>query len=494
MGATPSEEGARHAPRIIIIGSGFGGLCMAIRLKQAGQHNFLILEQSTEPGGTWRDNAYPGAACDVPSHLYSFSFEPKPDWTRHYAPQQEILAYTRHCIDKYGLSAHLRCNTKVTAARFVAETGRWQIQLADGSDEVADIIVSASGGLSRPAYPNISGLSRFAGKLFHSAQWDHGYDFKGKTVAVIGTGASAIQFVPQIAPQVKQLELFQRTPPWVLPKPDRAIPPIERNLYRRVPLLQRLHRKLIYWHLEGRALGFVVNPRIMHMAQWLGRQHLRKHIIDPVLRTKLTPDYVMGCKRVLMSNDYYPALARPNVRVVTLAIREMVAEGIITSDGKLHQVDAVILGTGFQAGDAVAPFSVRGINGADLNFAWRDGAEAYLGTSVHGFPNLFLIVGPNTGLGHSSMIYMIEAQVQHVLACLDALRSNGARQIEVKAEVQQRYNHKLQARLAKSVWASGCSSWYQNHAGRNTTLWPGFTFKFRQRVATLRDGDYHFGK
>lgn len=492
MGTTANEEDARHLPRIIIIGSGFGGLCMAIRLKQAGLHNFLILEQSAQPGGTWRDNAYPGAACDVPSHLYSFSFEPKPDWTRHYAPQQEILAYTQHCIDKYGLRAHLRCNAKVTAANFVADSGRWQIQLADGSNQVADIVVSASGGLSRPAYPNISGLSRFAGKLFHSAQWDHNFDFNGKTVAVIGTGASAIQFVPQIAPQVKQLALFQRTPPWVLPKPDRAIPALERSLYRRVPLLQRLHRQLIYWHLEGRALGFVVNPKIMRMAQWMGRQHLRKHIVDPVLRTKLTPDYVMGCKRVLMSNDYYPTLARPNVRVVTEAIREMVAEGIVTSDGKLHQVDAVILGTGFQAGDAVAPFSVHGINGADLNLAWRDGAEAYLGTSVHGFPNLFLIVGPNTGLGHSSMIYMIEAQVQHVMACLDALRSNGARQIEVKAEVQQRYNHKLQTRLAKSVWASGCSSWYQNSAGRNTTLWPGFTFKFRQRVATLRDGDYRF--
>lgn len=489
----------RHAPsRIAIVGSGFAGIGMAIRLKAAGIESFTIYEQADAIGGTWRDNAYPGAACDVPSDLYSFSFEPNPDWSRSFGSQAEILAYLNRCVDKYGLRDAIRLGTRVMQARHDDASHTWRLTLGDRDGNVrgeidADIVIAASGPLSRPALPSIPGLERFAGKLFHSARWDHGYALEGKTVAVIGTGASAVQFVPRIQPRVARLHLFQRTPPWVLPKPDRPVSRRRAWLFRHLPLAQRIARSAIYWQLESRALGFIVHPKLMKYPTQFALSYLARKVKDPVLRAKLTPDYVFGCKRVLMSNDYYPALTRPNVDVVTEPIREIVADGVVTTSGRLYAVDAIICGTGFQVNDAGAPFPVIGAGGVELDALWRrDGPQAYLGTAIADCPNFFMIVGPNTGLGHNSMIYMIEAQVRYILSCIRAMRRHGARAMSVRPDVQRRFNERLQRRMRNSVWATGCRSWYLSKSGRNTVLWPGFTFSFRRLTRRVRRRDYRF--
>jgi cation diffusion facilitator CzcD-associated flavoprotein CzcO len=489
-----SSESKEATPRIAIVGTGFAGLCMGIRLKRAGIHSFTIYEQGDSVGGTWRDNTYPGAACDVQSHLYSFSFEPNPRWSRMFAEQQEIRDYLDHCADKYGVREHIRFNTKVEAGRFDAASNTWTLELAGGERAQFDLVTTATGGLSRPAFPDIPGIEAFEGTLFHSARWDHGYALEGKTVGVIGTGASSIQFVPQIAPRVQKLTLFQRTPPWIVPKADRPIGRFEQALYRAFPLLQRLHRLFIYWMLELRVLGFVINPKIMALPQRAAVRYIEETVRDPALRKKVTPGYVFGCKRVLLSNDYYPALNRANVDVIDTGIREITKTGVVTNDGVLHEVDALILGTGFAAAEAVAPFAITGSAGVDLNEHWKDGAEAYLGTAVAGYPNLFLIVGPNTGLGHSSMVFIIEAQVEHVMRAIAAMRRERAASIEVRQDAQQRFNRRLHATLANTVWSSGCVSWYRTSAGKNTTLWPGFTFTFRNLARRQLDtAHYRFG-
>jgi cation diffusion facilitator CzcD-associated flavoprotein CzcO len=475
---------------ILIIGTGFAGLCMGIRLKQAGIHDFTILEEADEVGGTWRDNHYPGAACDIQSHLYSFSFEPNPRWTRMFALQAEILEYLKHCADKYGLRPHIKFNARVAGASFDERTGTWEVATADGKTYRGRLLVSGSGGLSRPSIPEIPGLPVFEGKAFHSARWDHGYSLEGKTVGVVGTGASGIQIVPEIAPKVRKLYLFQRTPPWILPKPDRAIGPMERAIFARAPGVQQLVRRAIYWQLEWRAVGFVVQPAIMKLAQKQALQYLRRRVADPVLRKKLTPNYLMGCKRILMSNDYFETLQRPNVEVVTDPIHEVRARGLATTDGQERPLDALVLATGFQAAEAAAPFHITGRGGRDLNEAWRPGAEAYLGTTVAGFPNMFLIVGPNTGLGHNSMVFMIESQVQYVMSCVEMMRARRLKQVDVRPDVQAAYNARIHERLGKTVWASGCHSWYQTSSGKNTTLWPGFTVEYRLRTRAFDDANY----
>ncbi|MDI1436014.1 flavin-containing monooxygenase [Polyangium sorediatum] len=475
---------------IIIVGSGFAGLAMAIRLKQAGIHDFILFEQAGRVGGTWRDNHYPGAACDVESHLYSFSFEPNPRWTRSFAPQAEILDYLEACARKYGLLPHIRLNTEVRRATFDERAGVWRVETSDGGTTMARVVVSACGGLNRPALPDIPGLGAFGGKTFHSARWDEHANLDGKTVAVIGTGASAIQIVPALAPKVGRLHLFQRTPPWILPKQDRAITPRERQWFARVPLLQRVARLRQYWWHELFALGFVAEPRVMKLAERLARMYLAKSVPDPVLREKLTPRYTMGCKRVLLSNDYYPALLRSNVELVTDPIEAIEAEGVRTSDGGFREVDTLILATGFQAAEAVAPFEIRGRGGRDLNDAWRDGPEAYLGTTIAGFPNLFLIVGPNVGLGHSSMVFMIESQAAYVMSCIEAMRARRWKFVDVRPEAQAEENRKLQARFPRTVWSTGCVSWYQTRSGKNTTLWPGFTFEYRLRTRRFDPAPY----
>ncbi|WP_309491399.1 flavin-containing monooxygenase [Trinickia mobilis] len=491
----------RPSPRIAIVGSGFAGIGMAIHLKRLGLTSFTVYEAAHDIGGTWRDNTYPGTACDIPSHLYSFSFEPNPSWSRAFGQQHEILAYLKGCARKYAIEPFIRCNTRVEAARFDDARGLWRLELGGGpgaqdpASVEADIVIAASGALSRPAMPQIEGIERFEGKLFHSARWDHGYPLEGKTVAVIGTGASAIQFVPQIQPLVARLHLFQRTAPWIMPKQDRALGERTQRLFKRVPFTQRLVRSALYWQHESRALAFVAHPNLMKWPMKFSLSYLERRIADPVLRAKLTPNYHFGCKRVLLSRDFYPAVSQPNVDVVTTPIREIVGGGIVTDDGTHYPVDAIICGTGFQVGDAGAPFEVIGAQGADLDALWRQqGPEAYLGTSVAGFPNFFMLTGPNTGLGHNSMIYMIESQIAYIADCLRALRRRGARTMTLKHDVQRAFNERLQRGTQRSVWATGCHSWYLSGSGRNTALWPGFTFTFRRRTRRVRAADYHFAR
>jgi cation diffusion facilitator CzcD-associated flavoprotein CzcO len=476
--------------QVLIIGSGFAGLAMAIKLKQAGIDGFTILEKGDEVGGTWRDNHYPGCACDIPSHLYSFSFEPNPDWTRMYPSQPEIYAYLRRCADKYGLRPHLRFGTEAVEAVYDTEGDFWRLRTRNGEMLTARMVVSGMGGLSRPAFPKIPGLEKFEGTAFHSAEWRHDYDLAGKSVAVIGTGASAIQFVPAIAAQVKQLHVFQRTPSWVMPRRDRPFGATERKLFRFLPLYRRLLRSFIYWRNEAFAYGFVVNPKAMVKLGAGARKYLEKVVPNPQLRAKITPDYTIGCKRVLISNDWYPALARDNVELVTEGIKEIRAHSIVTADGIERPVDALIYGTGFRATDLLTPMRVIGRDGVDLNEAWRNGAEAYLGATISGYPNWFMLAGPNTGLGHNSMVFMIEAGVRYVMSAIGTMKKRGARALDVRADVQSTYNIGLQKKLTQTVWASGCKSWYLDANGKNTTLWPGFTFTYWAQTRALREADY----
>lgn len=476
---------------VAIIGSGFSGLGMAIALLKDGREDFVILEKANGVGGTWRDNTYPGCACDVPSHLYSFSFEPNPDWSRVYSSQPEIRAYLEGVADKYGLRPYLRFGRTVTKMVFDEAGGFWRVTTDDGQVITARVVVSGTGGLSRPMLPNIKGMERFKGRTFHSAWWDHGYDLTGKRVAVIGTGASAIQFVPQIVPKVKSLTLFQRTPPWIVPKMDRPMHSWERAMFRAAPVFQKLLRGVIYTQMESRAGAFVFKPDAMARAEKQARQFIAATISDPVLREKVTPTYRMGCKRILISNDYYPALARPNVDLVTDGIAEITAKGVRTADGVEHEVDAIIYSTGFAATDALSPTQVYGRGGRHLNAEWEAGAQAYLGVTVSGYPNFFMLMGPNTGLGHNSIVYMIESQIRHVMDGLRRMDAAGAVWMDPKREAQNQFNAFVQERVGKTVWNSGgCKSWYLTADGRNTTIWPGFTFDYRRRVKAIDPAAY----
>ncbi|WP_152222505.1 NAD(P)/FAD-dependent oxidoreductase [Pseudomonas sp. SCB32] len=478
------------AVRVLIIGAGFASLGLAIRLKQAGIDDFLILEKAADVGGCWRENRYPGAACDVPSHLYSFSFEPKADWSRKFAPQAEILDYARHCADKYGLRERIRFHCEVSAASFDEAAGEWRVTCANGEELRAQSLVCALGQLSRPLIPHLPGIERFQGKAFHSAQWDDEAKLQGSRVAVIGTGASAIQFVPQVAPKAAELLLFQRSAAYVIPKPDRPYAAWERRLKARLPWLQRLDRGLKYVQHEARALAFTVFPALMKMMRLSFHRHLHRGIPDADLRARLEPDYPLGCKRILISNDYYPALARSNVKLVDTGIREVTEDAIVTRDGQRHPVDTIIYGTGFAATEFLAPMRVQGLGGRELNQAWKEGAEAYKGISVSGFPNLFILYGPNTNLGHNSIIYMLESQFPYVLGCLQRIRREGLKYLDVKPQVQQRFNQHLQHELRQTIWERGCNSWYKTASGRNTVNWPGFTFRYRQQTRQPEFADY----
>lgn len=480
-----------RTPSIAIIGTGFGGLGMAIQLKKAGFDNLTLFEKTDDVGGVWRDNDYPGAACDVPSHLYSFSFEPKPDWSRRFAPQAEIHQYLRDCARKYGLLPHIRFSTEVRGAEFDEQAGEWLIELADGLTHRADIVITATGQLSRPAYPRIPGIDTFAGEIFHSATWNHDYQLGGKKVAVIGTGASAIQFVPRIAASGAQVELFQRDAAHVIPKPDYAYSKAAVELFRRVPGLVRLSRWATYAALEPRALAFTTFPKAMNVIEWRFKRHLKQNIKDPALRAKLTPKEPMGCKRILISNEYYQAVAQPNVEVVTSPITQITPDGLVTGDGQLHKVDAIILGTGFQATDFLSPMEFRGLGGKSLNEEWQDGAEAYLGISVSGFPNLFMLYGPNTNLSHSSIVFMLESQIRYIVQGVKRLAKGDIKWLDVLPDVQGGFNAQLQKKISATVWAEGCSSWYKTASGKVTNNWPGFTFAYRRATRELDENDYH---
>ncbi|HEU4884474.1 MAG TPA: NAD(P)/FAD-dependent oxidoreductase [Longimicrobium sp.] len=475
--------------RIAIIGSGFGGLGTAIRLKQRGMDDFVVLERAGDVGGTWRDNTYPGCACDVQSHLYSFSFAPNPDWSRSFSPQPEIQSYLQRCAREYGILPHIRFHHEVTDARWDEDAQRWCIQTSRGP-LTAQVLVMAAGALSDPVIPSLPGLDGFEGRAFHSARWDHAYDLRGKRVAVIGTGASAIQFIPEIQPLVAQLHVFQRTPPWILPRHQRELRPGERRLFRGVPAAQRAARGAIYVAREAMVLAFR-HPRAMRAAQRVALRHLRKSVPDPALRAKLTPDWTMGCKRVLISNDYLPALAQPNVEVVTDGIAEVRARSIVTADGAERPVDAIIFGTGFQPTDPPLARHTHGRGGRTLAQVWAGSPRAHVGTTVAGFPNLFMLMGPNTGLGHSSVIYMIEAQIEHLLGALDHMRAHGIAAVEPRVEAQEAFIAGLDRRMTGTVWTSGgCRSWYLDATGRNSTLWPDFTWRFRRRVARFEPSEY----
>lgn len=477
-------------PSIVIVGTGFGGLGMAIQLKKAGIDQFILLEKADSVGGTWRDNTYPGAACDVQSHLYSFSFEPKSDWSRKFGLQPEIRAYLEHCVSKYGLRDHIRFNTEVASARFDKAAGGWTLKTTDDETIETQVLITACGQLNQPTMPNVDGLEAFQGKVFHSARWDHEYDLTDKRVAVIGTGASAIQFVPQIIDKVKSLKLFQRSGAWVLPKPDRPFTTLEQWVFGTFPLADRTYRNMIYWRNESRAIGFTRFGFLLNGFKWLAKREVRKQVRDPVKRDKLIPDYPIGCKRILISNDWYPAVDQDHLDLVTEAIDHVEPDAVITADGQRHPVDAIIFGTGFKATDFLAPMTIKGLDDVDLNTAWREGAEAYKGISVAGFPNLFMLYGPNTNLAHSSIVFMLESQIRYVMQCVHALENRDLHFMDVKPHRQQSYSDGIQQALTHSVWEAGCTSWYKTASGKNTNNWPGFTFSYRLLTSKLDLEDY----
>ena len=475
-----------------IIGSGFSGLGMAIKCKKAGRP-FIVFEKGPSIGGTWRDNTYPGCACDVPAHLYSFSFAQNPEWSRLYAPQSEIRQYLEGCADSFGVREHVRLDAFVETCAFDEASGGWQIKVA-GSDTLvtARYLVFGTGPLSQPGFPSIPGMSDFAGESFHSAAWDHGCDLTGKRVAVVGTGASAIQIVPQIADRVASLSVFQRTPPWVLPKPDRPIAEEERRRFRRFPLAQRLFRWRLYWMMELRAIGFTINPNIMKRAAKMGREHIESQIEDKEMRAVVTPDYLPGCKRILMADDWYPTLQKENVELVVDKIDRITPTSIVTEDGREREVDVIIYATGFRVSDVLGRTEIIGLGGKTLGEVWQERLSAYLGSTITGFPNFFMLLGPNTGLGHNSMVFMIESQVHYALECMRQCERRGARYLDVRPAEQLQFNESLSPRLARSIWATGCNSWYLDSGGHNFSAWPGPTFEFWWRTRRPVAAHYHF--
>ncbi|GAA2884166.1 NAD(P)/FAD-dependent oxidoreductase [Streptosporangium fragile] len=478
------------SPTVAIIGAGFGGLCMAIQLQRAGVDSYTIFEAGAGVGGTWRDNTYPGAGCDIPSHLYSFSFEKYSSWTRRYPGQQEILRYLEMCADKYGLRPKIRLNTAVTGAAFDEALGRWRVRTAAG-EELFDVVVSAVGQLSRPQLPDIPGMSSFLGPAFHSARWDHSADLTGRRVAVIGSGSSAAQLIPRVAEAAGHLDVFQRTPNWVIPKPDATFGPALRTAFRYVPFLQRGYREWIHRYVEATLYPALAGGWSAEALRRHALDHLRAQVPDPALRAKLTPSYPIGCKRVVIDSEFYPALTRPDVDVVTDRITRIVPGGVETAAG-LREADVIVYATGFQTSDPLAPVEVTGRGGRRLAEAWREGAEAYLGIAVPGFPNLFLLYGPNTNLGHNSIIFMIECQVRYVLGCLAHIAARGP--MEVRPEAMAAWRRNLDRAMADMVWQAGCTSWYKNAAGRVTNNWPATATLYRRITRAPRPAAFRFAR
>jgi cation diffusion facilitator CzcD-associated flavoprotein CzcO len=476
--------------RVAIVGSGFSGLGMAIRLRQEGIEDFVVLERAGDVGGTWRDNTYPGCQCDIPSVLYSYSFAPNPDWTHLYPRQGEIRDYLQRCADDFGIRRHIRIECDVEAATWDEAGQRWRLETSQG-ERTADVLVSGMGGLSVPSYPPIPGLDSFGGAVFHSAEWDHGHDLRGERVAVIGTGASAVQFVPEIQPAVGRLHVFQRTPSWVMPDPNRPFTDFERRLFRRLPLAQRALRSAIYAFHEATVLGTIVNPRLIGRFERVGRRHLDRQVADPELRAKLTPNYTLGCKRITLSDRYFPAFERPNVELVTEPIAEVRERSIVTADGAERELDTIILGTGFKVMDNPAFDRVRGRDGRTLGEAWQGSPRAYLGTAVAGFPNLFLIVGPNSAGGFNSIVFTSEAHINYAIASLRQMDRRRLGSVEVRPEVYEAFSREADRRLRRSVWnTGGCASWYLDANGRNGVWWPGFMAGLWRRTRRFDPREY----
>ncbi|MFC8197243.1 flavin-containing monooxygenase [Streptomyces sp. NPDC060006] len=477
--------------RVAVIGSGFGGLGAAVRLRREGVTDFVVLERAGSVGGTWRDNSYPGCACDVPSHLYSFSFAPNPDWPRSFSGQEHIRAYLEHVTDVFGLRPHLRLNSEVKVMTWDGERLRWVIETSSGTLS-ADIVVSATGPLSDPKVPDIPGIDTFPGKVFHSARWDHDYDLRGKRVAMIGTGASAAQIVPAIQPDVAKLTLFQRTPPWVMPRVDRAISGAERLLHRTLPVTAQLRRALLWGIRELQVQAFTKRPRELGLVEQVAKRNLFRAIKDPELRARLTPDYRIGCKRILLSSTYYPALAQPNVDVVASGLGEIRGSTLVADDGSEAEVDAIVFGTGFHVTDMPIADRVVGVGGRTLAEAWAPGMKSLRGATAAGFPNWMTIIGPNTGLGNSSMILMIESQLNYMadyVRQLDVLGDRAA--LDARPAAVDAWNHRVQERMKRTVWSTGgCTSWYLDQNGVNTTVWPGTTTEFRGATRRVDLAEY----
>jgi len=468
-----------EGPRIAIIGSGFSGICLGIRLKKAGIHSFTIFEKAGRLGGTWRDNTYPGAACDVPAFAYCFSFEQKTDWTRKWAGQEELLAYMDHCAEKYGIVPHVCLDTEIESAQFDADAALWRLRTRTGGEVEAEVLISAVGQLNRPKEPEIPGLGDFKGVQFHSARWNHGYDLTGKRVAVIGNAASAIQFIPQIAKRVEHLTVFQRSANWMIPRFDRAYTQKQIDRFSRHPWLAKLYRWWIWAGFELRyPLVFHAGSRLGRLFESLAKKYMRSIITDPKLQAALVPAYPIGARRILISDDYYPALERKNVEVVTAGIERVFEDGILDREGRRHAVDAIILATGFRSTEFLAPIVIRGLGGRSLEGEWNDGAQAYLGITVSGFPNFYMTYGPNTNLGHNSIIFMIECQTRYILQCIERLRKGDLAYLDLRPEVQATFNAKIQAELLRTVWAETDHSWYKDEAGRITNNWSGTTTRY----------------
>jgi cation diffusion facilitator CzcD-associated flavoprotein CzcO len=476
-----SNAGNRRHLQVVIVGGGFSGLGAAIRLLKEGRDDFLVIERGSEVGGTWRDNTYPGAACDVPSHLYSYSFELNPNWSRSFSPQDEIQDYLRSVAAKYNIGAKHLFETEVTLARWDDAAQKWLVDTTSGNF-TADVLVGAVGALCEPSLPAIKGIESFQGEVFHSARWNHDADLTGKRVAIIGTGASAIQIGPAIADDVAHLDVYQRTAPWIMPRHDRTYPKVESFAYQHVPFLQRAAREAIYWGREAYVLGFAFEPRILRAAQRVAERNIAKGIKDPGLRARVTPDWQIGCKRILLSNTWYPMLAREHVDLVTDGIAEIRPNAIVSADGTVREVDAIVLATGFHVTDSPTYERIVGKDGRSLADVWDEqGQQAYKGATVAGFPNLLFVVGPNCGLGHSSMVYMIESHLNYLSSALKTMDGRGIATFEVRPDVQKSYNDRLQKHMQRTIWQNGgCSSWYLDKHGNNTTLWPSFTFVFRQ--------------
>jgi cation diffusion facilitator CzcD-associated flavoprotein CzcO len=478
--------------RVAIVGTGFSGLGMAIRLKQEGEGDFVLLERAGDIGGTWRDNTYPGCRCDVPSHLYSFSFAPNPNWSSTFSPQAEILDYLKDCAERYGVMPHIRFETELESASWDEDEQVWSIETSSGP-LTADFLVAAQGPLSEPSLPEVPGIHSFEGTAYHSAEWNHEHDLTGERVAVVGTGASAIQFVPEIQPKVANLHVFQRTAPWVIPHRNRPLRGLERALYRLFPPAQLAMRAGIYWARELFVLQFR-HRRIGKLLERIPLRHLHDQIEDPGLRRKLTPDYRMGCKRILPADEWYPALAQPNVEVVTGGVTEITPNSVVAEDGTEREVDTIIFGTGFHVTDVPIANRVVGRDGRTLAEVWQGSMQGYKGTTVAGYPNLFFLVGPNTGLGHTSIVFMIESQVEYVLDALRAMRHRGAHTLEVREDAQAAYNAELDRMTGDTVWVTGgCTSYYIDRNGHNSALWPTYTWPFRRRLREFDAAAYALG-
>ncbi|WP_075734618.1 flavin-containing monooxygenase [Streptomyces acidiscabies] len=482
----------REHVRVAVVGSGFGGLGAAVRLRREGITDFVVLERADSVGGAWRDNTYPGCACDVPSHLYSFSFAPNAEWPRTFSGQGHIRAYLEKVADVFGIRPHLRFGSEVKRMAWNTERLCWDIETASG-ELSADMVVSATGPLSDPKMPDVPGLETFPGEVFHSARWNHGYDLRGKRVAVIGTGASAIQIVPAIQPLVSELTLFQRTPAWVMPRVDRAISGAERALHRALPFTTKARRGLLWGMRELQVQAFTKHPDELGFVEQLAKRNIARAVKDPELRAKLTPDYRIGCKRILLSSAYYPALAQPNVDVVASGLAEIRGNTLVAADGSTAEVDAIVFSTGFHVTDMPIADRVVGTDGRTLGESWGvNGMEALRGASVAGFPNWMTVIGPNTGLGNSSMILMIESQLNYMadyLRQLDVLGGEVA--LDARPSAVHRWNRRVQDRMERTVWnTGGCVSWYLDAQGRNTTVWPGTTSEFRRATRRVDLAEY----